>query len=101
MDMLDYPMSVAEAKKIIKEGRQGPRPKKLSIAAVKLYDACRRETGEMTIDDAFGCVEYGGHVATLGARILYVLTARDGLGWNAGPFVGLRELEVLFGGVSP
>lgn len=90
--MLDYPMSVAEAKQIIKEGHARPGHGSLGIAAVKLYDACRRETGEVTINDAFRCVEHGGYVASLGARCLYVLTGRDGIGWGpVWPYVVDRE----------
>jgi hypothetical protein len=73
-DMLDFPMTIAEAKQIIKDGHALPGKGSLSIAALKLYDACRRETGEVTIGDAFRCVEHGGWAASLGARILYVLT---------------------------
>jgi hypothetical protein len=87
MDMLDFPMSIAEAKQIIKEGRPRHSNAKLAIAAHKMMDACRRETGEVTISDAFRCLEYNGAIATFGARCLYVLTGRDGLGWNSGPFV--------------
>jgi len=91
-DMLDFPMSIAEAKQIIKDGYALPGKGSLIIAAVKLYDACQRETGEVTIGDAFRCVEHGSYPASLGARMLYVLTGRDGVGWaGVSPYITDRE----------
>lgn len=80
-------LSVSKAKQFIKEGRPRHSYGELAFAAYRLMEVCRQETGEVTISDAFRCVEYGGAVATAGARCLYVLTGRDGLGWNAGPFI--------------
>ena len=54
------------------------------IAAHTLLEACESDTN-VTIDDMLRCLDYGGAIATAGARCLYVRTGRDGLGWkNAG-----------------
>ena len=90
--MLDFPMSVVEAKQAMREGRVLPGRGSLIIAAVKIFDACEKETGEVTIGDAFRCVERGGCIASLGARCLYVLTGRDGIGWGpVWPYIMDRE----------
>ena len=33
-------------------------------------------------DDGLACLDHPGLIAEMGARILYVLTGRDGLGWH-------------------
>ncbi len=35
-----------------------------------------------TVDDGLACFDQGGVVAEMGARILYLLTRQDGLGWH-------------------
>jgi hypothetical protein len=54
------------------------------IAAHSLMQACERDP-EVTFEDMLRCLDYGGAIATVGARCLYVRTGRDGLGWQPGP----------------
>ncbi len=92
MDLLDLPMTVVEAKQAIKESRPLLGRGSLVVAALKLFDACRRETGEVQIVDAFRCLSHKGVIASLGARCLYVLTGRDGIGWGpVWPYLVDRE----------
>jgi hypothetical protein len=58
------------------------------MAAHKLLDCC--DEPEVTIEDMLRCLDFGGTIATVDARCLYVRTGRDGLGWwgiNANLFV--------------
>ena len=50
-------------------------------AAFTLMDNLR-EGQSVTEDDGLSLLEYPGVIAEVGARILYVLTGRDDLGWN-------------------
>ncbi len=43
----------------------------------------------ITVEDGLECPDRGGVVAEMGARILYLLTGRDGLGWH---HAGYNEL---------
>lgn len=52
---------------------------------------CER-SAEIGFMDMLRCLDYGGTIAEVGARCLYVRTGRDGLGWkpagaNGQPYV--------------
>ena len=75
-------LSVAEAQRILH------RPELLHgaaqvIAAHSLMQVCEHDL-TVTIDDMLRCLDYGGTIATVGARCLYVRTGRDGHGWTPG-----------------
>jgi len=53
------------------------------IAAHSLMQGCEHDL-TVTIDDMLRCLDYGGTIATVGARCLYVRTGRDGHGWTSG-----------------
>jgi hypothetical protein len=53
------------------------------IAAHSLMQVCEHDL-TVTIDDMLRCLDYGGTIATVGARCLYVRTGRDGHGWTPG-----------------
>jgi hypothetical protein len=60
----------------------------LVVAAFTLLEGLRfGETA--TVDDGLALLEHPGVIAEVGARILYVLTGRDGLGWGIGDKRGL------------
>lgn len=46
-----------------------------------LMENCERDS-TISVDDGLACLDQCGVVAEMGARILYVLTVRDGLGWH-------------------
>jgi hypothetical protein len=54
------------------------------IAAHSLMQVCEHDI-TVTIDDMLRCLDYGGTIATVGARCLYVRTGRDGHCWTSGP----------------
>jgi hypothetical protein len=60
----------------------------LLSAANRLMERCESDRS-ITIDDGLACLDQGGVVAEMGARILYLLTGRDGLGWNHAGHKGL------------
>lgn len=72
--------TVAEAKGVIHDPELCHSADKV-IAAHTLMEACEQDP-EVTIDDMLRCLDYGGAIATVGARCLYVRTGRNGLGWQ-------------------
>jgi hypothetical protein len=61
------------------------------FAAATLMECCESDS-RVTFDDMLRCLDYGGTIAEMGARCLYVRTGRDGLGWapsgsNGLPFI--------------
>jgi hypothetical protein len=65
------------------------------MAAAILMEECERDP-QITFGDMLRCLDYGGTIAEMGARCLYVRTGRDGLGWghagsNGLPFVVERH----------
>ena len=79
--------TVAEAKSIIHDPELCHSAEKV-IAAHTLMEACEHDPS-VTIDDMLRCLDYGGTIATVGARYLYVRTGRDGLGWKSAGTNGL------------
>jgi hypothetical protein len=61
------------------------------IAAHSLMQVCEHDL-TVTIDDMLRCLDYGGTIATVGARCLYIRTGRDGLGALGGPPPGKRYI---------
>ncbi|QDV41251.1 hypothetical protein Enr13x_10890 [Stieleria neptunia] len=59
------------------------------MAANALMENCETDP-TITVDDGLACLDHPGVVAEMGARILYVLTGRDGLGWRS---AGYNELS--------
>lgn len=74
--------TVAEAKAVIHDPELC-HPAEKVIAAHTLMEACEHDR-DVTTDDMLRCLDYGGTIATVGARCLYVRTRRDGLGWKPG-----------------
>ena len=65
------------------------------MAAAVLMEECEHDP-QVTFADMLRCLDYGGTIAEMGARCLYVRTGRDGLGWehagaNGLPFVVNRR----------
>lgn len=58
------------------------------MAANTLMENCEIDPA-ITVDDGLACLDHGGVVSEMGARILYVLTGRDDLGWHG---AGYNEL---------
>lgn len=50
-------------------------------AANTLMLACETDD-QITLDDLLKCLDFGGVIAEMGARGLYLRTGRDGLGWS-------------------
>lgn len=74
--------TVAEAKAVIHDPELCHSAEKV-IAAHTLMEACEHDPN-VAIEDMLRCLDYGGTIATVGARCLYVRTGRDGLGWKPG-----------------
>ena len=74
--------TIKEAQSIIHDGEISHAARKL-IAAHTLMDACEHNL-QVTIQDMLRCLDYGGAIAEVGARCLYVRTGRDGIGWRLG-----------------
>ncbi len=60
----------------------------LLLAANTLMKNCETDP-RITFDDGLACLDRGGVVTEMGARILYLLTGRDGYGWHG---AGYNEL---------
>ena len=74
--------NLAEAKRILRESDLVHTATTV-IAAHTLMESCEHDP-EVTFDDMLRCLDYGGTIATVGARCLYVRTGRDGHGWTPG-----------------
>jgi hypothetical protein len=88
--MTKPPFTVAEAQRMIHD-REITHSGGKAFAAAALMEACEHDM-QVTFADMLRCLDYGGTIAEMGARCLYVRTGRDGLGHgNAGsnglPFV--------------
>ena len=73
--------TVTEAQRILHDATLSHTGDKV-IAAHSLMHVCEHDL-TVTIDDMLRCLDYGGTIATVGARCLYVRTGRDGLGWRS------------------
>jgi hypothetical protein len=81
-------LPVAEAQRLIHDPEITHGRRKL-MAAATLMEYCEHDLS-ITLADMLRCLDYGGTIATMGARCLYVRTGRDGLGWTSAdglPFV--------------
>ena len=74
--------TIAEAQRIIHDPELGHSMTKF-MAAQALLEACEHDP-KVTIKDMLRCLDYGGTIAEVGARCLYVRTGRDGHGWTPG-----------------
>src|SRR6266700_2472041 len=73
-------LTVAEARRIIRDDKLTHSGGKV-FAAATLMEGCE-DVSEITFEDMLRCLDYGGTIAEMGARCLYVRTGRDGLGWR-------------------
>lgn len=80
--------SIAECKITVRQISSIENQIDLVMAANALMENCETDP-EITLDDGLACLDHRGVVAEMGARILYVLTGRDGLGWHG---AGYNEL---------
>src|SRR3954451_5097881 len=92
--MSTRPIDVAEARRIIND-RRLPRSGDEGIAAAILMEHCEHDL-QITFEDMLRCLDYGGVIAEMGARCLYIRTGRDGVGsspaWLKGvPFIVHRS----------
>ena len=73
--------SIAECRSIVRQHCWTENQAELLMAAATLMQNC--ETDKTIIAaDGLACLDHGDVVAEIGARILYVLTGRDGYGWH-------------------
>jgi hypothetical protein len=72
---------VPEAQRIIHDPEITHNARKV-MAAGTFMEYCEHDL-RITVDDMLRCLDYGGTIATIGARCLYVRTGRDGLGWTS------------------
>lgn len=80
-------ISVPEAQRIIHDAEITHDGDKVPAAA-SLMESCERDL-RVTFADMLRCLDYGGTIAEMGARCLYVRTGRDGLGWAPAGSTGL------------
>ena len=80
MDPYGPNLSVPEALRLIRDPELTHGRLKM-FAACTLMNHCERDL-QITFDDMLRCLDYGGTIAEMGARCLYVRTGRDGLGWT-------------------
>ena len=78
---------MAEAQRVIHDPELCYSADKV-IAAHTLVEACEHDLN-VTINDMLRCLDYGGTIATVSARCLYVRTHRDDLGWKPAGSNGL------------
>ena len=74
-------LSVPEAQTIIHDAEITHSTRKV-MAAATFMEYCEHDL-RITVDDMLRSLDYGGTIATIGARCLYVRTRRDGLGWTS------------------
>jgi hypothetical protein len=72
---------VPEAQRLIHDPEITHGSRKV-MAAATLMEYCEHDL-KITFDDMLRCLDYGGTIAEMGARCLYVRTGRDGLGWTS------------------
>ena len=82
--------TVAEAKRIL-HAPKIEHTARTVLAAHSLMQACEHDA-DVTFEDMLRCLDYGGTIAEIGARCLYVRTGRDNLRWryagdNGLPFI--------------
>ena len=80
--------SVAECKSSVRQSNWTENQLQLLVAANTLMENCESDP-TITVNDGLACLEHGGLIADMGARILYVLTGRDDLGWHGAGYNNL------------
>jgi hypothetical protein len=88
--MSNPPFDLAEAQRMIQDPDLSHVADKV-FAAADMMENCEHDV-RITLADMLRCLDYGGVIAEMGARCLYLRTGRDGLGWasagtNGLPFV--------------
>jgi hypothetical protein len=73
-------ISVPEAQRRIHDAELTHEQGKV-LAAATLMEFCEHDL-RITLGDMLRCLDYGGTIASMGARCLYVRTGREGLGWK-------------------
>lgn len=81
--------TIAECKSFVRQTSWTANQIELVMAASELMENCESDP-TITVDDGLACLDHGGVVAEMGARILYVLTGRDDLGWHG---AGYNDLQ--------
>jgi len=71
-------LTVTEAQRIIHDPELRHSAAKI-FAAARLSESCEHDS-HISFADMLRCLDYGGTIAEMGARCLYVRTGRDGLG---------------------
>lgn len=79
--MPEYPFSIDEAIQIVHRKGWTGNEFDIVFAAHTLMENCESDSS-VTVREGLVCLDVPGTVAACGARILYVLTGRDGLGWK-------------------
>lgn len=79
--MADPPFSVDEAITIVHRKGWTGNEFEVGAAAHTLMENCE-DGSAVTVREGLACLDVPGTVAACGARILCVLTGRDGLVWN-------------------
>jgi hypothetical protein len=85
--MSTLPFGVQEARQIIHDPDLSHSARKC-LAAARLREDCEHDL-EITFADMLRCLDYGGTIAEIGARCLYLRTGRDGLGHGSAGSNGL------------
>lgn len=80
--------TTAECQTVIRQAGWEENQDKIVVAADTLMYRCETDP-TITVEDGLACLDQGGVVAEIGARILYLLTGRDGLGWHAPGYNGV------------
>lgn len=77
-DMADFYFTVPEAKRIIHDSKIAHSLDKIR-AASSLMEACEQHNAEVTFADMLRCLDYGGTIAEMGWRCLFVRTGRENM----------------------
>lgn len=81
--MAQPPFTVKEAIEIVhREKRWTGNVFEIVAAAHILMENCESDSS-VTVREGLACLNASGTVEACGARILYLLTGRDGLGWKS------------------
>jgi hypothetical protein len=79
---MDGSTTLVEAKRTIFSSSPGVPPTwEIAKACDVLAKACE-DPDKVTLHDMLRCLEFPGLIAEYGARLLYVRTGREGLGWK-------------------
>jgi hypothetical protein len=74
----DWHLTVGEAQRMIHDPEITHSGEKV-FAAATLMEACEHHDSEVTFADMLRCLDYGGTIAEMGWRCLYVRTGRENM----------------------